>query len=293
MNIHNWFPLGLTDWISLQSKGLQESSPTPQFKSINSLALSFLHSPTLTSIHDYWKNHSCTSFMRSQANQENRSPWHMGAPLERRPGSTLLLATSNASHHVPGSEKWALQKAWGRASGPQRPTKAFESVQASTARKEKANSSTSSSSITSFFSTNFSSSTPSSPPSLLWSLAFQRRCLPLGHWVLARVLREPASHLLPHSLSTESIWWEFQKPRRGGPQHLWGSTRSPVLAQSWAKQAGDWTGAVPVRQVCNKGIHPQSRNAEECHQRAQGHSLWSSAKSVSVWRLSLALKWKK
>ena len=36
----------------------QESSPTPQFKSINSLALSFLCSPTLTSINDYWKNHS-------------------------------------------------------------------------------------------------------------------------------------------------------------------------------------------------------------------------------------------
>ena len=36
----------------------QESSPTPQFKSINSLALSFLYSPTLTSIHNYWKNHS-------------------------------------------------------------------------------------------------------------------------------------------------------------------------------------------------------------------------------------------
>ena len=36
----------------------QESSPTPQLKSINSSALSFLHSPTLTSIHDYWKNHS-------------------------------------------------------------------------------------------------------------------------------------------------------------------------------------------------------------------------------------------
>ena len=35
-----------------------ESSPTPQFKSINSSALSFLYSPTLTSIHDYWKNHS-------------------------------------------------------------------------------------------------------------------------------------------------------------------------------------------------------------------------------------------
>ena len=36
----------------------QEPSPTPQFKSISSLVLSFLHSPTLTSIHDYWKNHS-------------------------------------------------------------------------------------------------------------------------------------------------------------------------------------------------------------------------------------------
>ena len=36
----------------------QESSPTPQFKSVNSPALSFLYSSTLTSIHDYWKNHS-------------------------------------------------------------------------------------------------------------------------------------------------------------------------------------------------------------------------------------------
>ena len=36
----------------------QESSPTPRFKSINSSVLSFLHSPTFTFIHDYWKNHS-------------------------------------------------------------------------------------------------------------------------------------------------------------------------------------------------------------------------------------------
>ena len=36
----------------------QETSPTPQFKSINSLVLSFLYGPTLTSIHDHWKNHS-------------------------------------------------------------------------------------------------------------------------------------------------------------------------------------------------------------------------------------------
>ena len=58
MNIQGWFPLGLTGLISLQSKESQEFSPTPQFKSINSLVLSFLYSPTLTSIHDHWKNHS-------------------------------------------------------------------------------------------------------------------------------------------------------------------------------------------------------------------------------------------
>ena len=58
MNIQDSFPLGLTDLISLQSKESQASSLTPQFKSINSLALSFLYSPTLISIHDSWKNHS-------------------------------------------------------------------------------------------------------------------------------------------------------------------------------------------------------------------------------------------
>ena len=39
-------------------KDSQESSPAPQFKSINSLVLSFLHNPNLTSVHDHWKNHS-------------------------------------------------------------------------------------------------------------------------------------------------------------------------------------------------------------------------------------------
>ena len=51
-----WSSSGWTGWISLQSKGL--FSPTPQFKSINSSALSLLHSPTLTSIRDHRKNHS-------------------------------------------------------------------------------------------------------------------------------------------------------------------------------------------------------------------------------------------
>ena len=58
VNTQDWSPLEWTGWISLQSKGLSRSSPAPQFKSINSSVLSFLHSPTLTSIHDHWKNHS-------------------------------------------------------------------------------------------------------------------------------------------------------------------------------------------------------------------------------------------
>ena len=49
------------DWLDLLAvqgalKGLP--FPTPQFKSVNSSTLGFLYSPTLTSIHDYWKNHS-------------------------------------------------------------------------------------------------------------------------------------------------------------------------------------------------------------------------------------------
>ena len=46
-----WFDL-------LAVQGSLKSSPTPQFKSINSSVLSFLYNPTLTSIHDHWKNHS-------------------------------------------------------------------------------------------------------------------------------------------------------------------------------------------------------------------------------------------
>ena len=48
-----------TDWLDLLAvQGTLKSSPTPQFESINSSVLSFLYGPTLTSIHDYWKNHS-------------------------------------------------------------------------------------------------------------------------------------------------------------------------------------------------------------------------------------------
>ena len=55
MNTQDWFLLGLSVLISLLSKELSESSPTPQFKSINSTSPSLLYGPTLTSIRDYWK----------------------------------------------------------------------------------------------------------------------------------------------------------------------------------------------------------------------------------------------
>ena len=58
MNIQDWSPLGWTGWISLQSKGLSRVFSNTTVQTINSSVLSFLYSPTLTSMHDYWKNHS-------------------------------------------------------------------------------------------------------------------------------------------------------------------------------------------------------------------------------------------
>ena len=50
------FPFRLTLWSLCCPRDSQESSPTPQIKSVNSSVLSFLYSPALTYIHDYWKN---------------------------------------------------------------------------------------------------------------------------------------------------------------------------------------------------------------------------------------------
>ena len=58
MNIQSWVLLGLTGLISLLPRDSQESYPAPQFKRISCLVLSFLYGTSLTSIHDFWKNHS-------------------------------------------------------------------------------------------------------------------------------------------------------------------------------------------------------------------------------------------
>ena len=61
MNIQDWFPLGWTGWISLQSKGLSRvfSNITVQKHQFFSAQPSYC--PTLTSMQDYWKNHSFDS----------------------------------------------------------------------------------------------------------------------------------------------------------------------------------------------------------------------------------------
>ena len=58
MNIQVWFPLGMTGWISLQSKGLSRVFSNTTVQKHQFFGAQFLYSPTLTSIHDYWKNHS-------------------------------------------------------------------------------------------------------------------------------------------------------------------------------------------------------------------------------------------
>ena len=61
INFHGWFPLGLMCLISLQpqepSRVFSSTTMESKIESINSSAIS-LYGPTLTSLHDYWKNHS-------------------------------------------------------------------------------------------------------------------------------------------------------------------------------------------------------------------------------------------
>ena len=58
MNIQDWFPLGWTGWISLQSKELSRIFSNTTVQKHQFFGTQLLYGPTLTSIHDYWKNHS-------------------------------------------------------------------------------------------------------------------------------------------------------------------------------------------------------------------------------------------
>ena len=58
MNIQDWFPLGWTGWISLQSNGILRVFSNTTVQNHHSLTFSLLYGPTLTSMYDYLKNHS-------------------------------------------------------------------------------------------------------------------------------------------------------------------------------------------------------------------------------------------
>ena len=58
MNTQDWFPLGWTGWISLQSKGLSRVFPNTTVQKHLFFGAQLSNTPTLTSIHDYWKNHN-------------------------------------------------------------------------------------------------------------------------------------------------------------------------------------------------------------------------------------------
>ena len=60
MNIQDWFPLGWTGWISLQSKGVSRVLSNTTVQKFNSSAFRFLYDPTLISIRDYWKTTALT-----------------------------------------------------------------------------------------------------------------------------------------------------------------------------------------------------------------------------------------
>ena len=65
VNIQSWFPLGLTDLISLQSKGLSRVFSSTTIRKLDSLVLSFLYGPAIIYVHDYWKSHSFVSKVMS------------------------------------------------------------------------------------------------------------------------------------------------------------------------------------------------------------------------------------
>ena len=94
-NIQDWSPLDGLVGSPCSPRDSKESSPTPQFKSINSSTLSFLHSPT--SIHDHWKNHSLD--YKDFCWQRNVSVLNMLSRLDRTflPRSKCLYG---CSHHL-------------------------------------------------------------------------------------------------------------------------------------------------------------------------------------------------
>ena len=102
MNIQDLFPLELTGLISLQSKGLSRVFSSTTVQSINSSVLSLLYGPTLTSIHDYWKNHS---FDQMDLCQQSDVSWFWFTN-QLDVLKTVMPAGSNGQQKGPDSSPW-------------------------------------------------------------------------------------------------------------------------------------------------------------------------------------------
>ena len=87
INIQGWFPLGLTGLISLRPKGLSRVFSNITVQKHQFFMLNLLYGPTLTSIHDYWKNHSFSLALF------NSGLWHL-SPCTRLTWSCPFSAVS-------------------------------------------------------------------------------------------------------------------------------------------------------------------------------------------------------
>ena len=108
MNIYVCSPLGQTALIFCSPRDSQESSPELQFESISSSVLSLLYGPTLTSVHDYGKNHSFDYMDLCQQSDVSAFSYYTTLPYRTLLHRILLqdITTSQCStHHELGKAK--------------------------------------------------------------------------------------------------------------------------------------------------------------------------------------------
>ena len=100
----------------------QESSPTPQFKSIDSLGLNLLYSPNLTSIHDYWENHSFRHTFVGNIFHQTHQYFPVKTVLHSTYGASGNEPTCQCRRHETQVRSWVRKIPWRRK---WQPTPAF------------------------------------------------------------------------------------------------------------------------------------------------------------------------
>ena len=91
-NIQDWFPLGLTDCISLQSKGLSRVFSNTTVQKLQFFGSQLPYGATLTSIHDYWKKHTVGSILLGKPEQTRQWTSKLFSPETMTPFPWILSA---------------------------------------------------------------------------------------------------------------------------------------------------------------------------------------------------------